>query len=292
MDLKGLYLHHYKKMFWIPVFLVVIALGILVMNVVNTGDLIDKDVSLKGGTTLTVYGEYDIDGLESRLLSDFPTGDVNVRTLSEFASDVQIGFVIEASDIDDGELLDSVENFYGQELTSEDYSIEIVGSALGESFYKQMMIALVLAFLFMGIVVLITFRTFIPSVAVIGAAFADIVITLAILVIFNVKLSTSGIAALLLLIGYSIDTDILLTTKLLKRKEGRIIDRLFSAMKTGLTMTTTTVVALSIAYIVTTSLVLKQMFLIIIVGLLIDVIYTYAMNAGVLVWYVKRRKVR
>lgn len=262
------------------------------MNVVNTGDLIDKDVSLKGGTTLTVYGEYDIDGLESRLLSDFPTGDVNVRTLSEFASDVQIGFVIEASDIDDGELLDSVENFYGQELTSEDYSIEIVGSALGESFYKQMMIALVLAFLFMGIVVLITFRTFIPSVAVIGAAFADIVITLAILVIFNVKLSTSGIAALLLLIGYSIDTDILLTTKLLKRKEGRIIDRLFSAMKTGLTMTTTTVVALSIAYIVTTSLVLKQMFLIIIVGLLIDVIYTYAMNAGVLVWYVKRRKVR
>ncbi len=262
------------------------------MNVVNTGDLIDKDVSLKGGTTLSVYGDYTIEELEDHLLSEFPEGDVNVRVLSEFASDVTIGFVVEASDIDDGELLDSVEDYLDAELTSEDYSIEIVGSALGESFYKQMMIALVLAFLFMGLVVLITFRTFIPSLAVIGAAFADITITLAILVLFNVKLSTSGIAALLLLIGYSIDTDILLTTKLLKRQEGRIIDRLFTAMKTGLTMTATTLAALTLAYIVTTSLVLKQMFLIIIIGLVIDVVYTYAMNAGVLVWYAKRRKTR
>ena len=262
------------------------------MNVVNTGDLIDKDVSLKGGTTLTVYGDYDIEGLQSSLLSEFPEGDVNVRVLSEFASDTTIGFVIEVSDISDGELLDSVESYLGSELDSDNYSIEIVGSALGESFYKQMMIALVLAFLFMGIVVLITFRTFIPSLAVIGAAFADITITLAILVIFNVKLSTSGIAALLLLIGYSIDTDILLTTKILKRNEGRVIDRLFSAMKTGLTMTGTTLAALTLAYIVTTSLVLKQMFLIIIIGLFVDVVYTYAMNAGVLVWYAKWRKTR
>ena len=109
-------------------------------------------------------------------------------------------------------------------------------------------------------------------------------------VLFDIKLSTAGIAAILLLIGYSIDTDILLTTKLLKRRDGSIFERLYESMKTGLTMTTTTIVALTIAYFVATSLVLKQMFLIIVVGLLFDVIMTYAMNAGLLVWYAKKRR--
>ena len=42
-----------------------------------------------------------------------------------------------------------------------------------------------------------------------------------------------GIAAFLLLIGYSIDSDILLTTKVLKRRMGTLFERVKSAMKTG-----------------------------------------------------------
>ena len=289
MDFKVFYQEHYKKLFWIPIILLVLALLVLVINYANTGDIIDKDVSLKGGTTLAVYTFQSSEGLED-FLSKRIQGDFNVRELSEFASNEVIGFIVEASDVSDTELLSNVEEFLGYDLTSDDYSLEIVGSALGESFYKQMMIAILLAFLFMGVVVLITFRTVVPSLAVIGAAFADITITLAILGLFNVQLGTSGIAALLLLIGYSIDTDILLTTKVLKRKGGSAIERMFGAMKTGLTMTGTTIVALSVAFFVSNSPVLKQMFMVIIIGLFVDVIYTYAMNAGVLVWYAKRRK--
>ncbi len=288
MDLRGLYTEHYKKLFLIPIILVVLALGILVMNYVQTGDIIDKDVSLKGGITVTVYSTENFDGLEEYLIETLNI-ELNVRELSEFASDVRIGFVVETSNADEEELLTAIEDYVGFELTSDNYSLEIVGSALGESFYQQMLVAIGLAFLFMAIVVLITFRSFIPSFAVVFAAFSDMVITLAILSLMGVNLSTSGIAALLLLIGYSIDTDILLTTKVLKRKEGKVVDRLIGAMKTGLTMTCTTLAALGVAFFVSTSLVLKQMFMVIIIGLLIDVIVTYAMNAGVLVWYAKKK---
>ncbi len=259
------------------------------MNYVNTGDIIDKDVSLKGGITVTVYSTEGYEGLEDHLVNTLNT-DLNVRELSEFASDVKIGFVVETSDADEEALLTAIEDYVGFELNSDNYSLEIVGSALGESFYQQMMIAIGLAFLFMAIVVLITFRSFIPSFAVVFAAFSDMVITLAILSLMGVNLSTSGIAALLLLIGYSIDTDILLTTKVLKRKEGKVVDRMIGAMKTGLTMTGTTLAALGVAFFVATSLVLKQMFMVIVIGLLVDVIITYAMNAGLLVWYAKKRR--
>ena len=60
----------------------------------------------------------------------------------------------------------------------ENYSVEIIGSSLGEAFFSQMIHALLVAFLLMSIVVFIYFRTFIPSVAVIAAAFSDIVVTL------------------------------------------------------------------------------------------------------------------
>ena len=75
----------------------------------------------------------------------------------------------------------------------------------------------------MGLVVFIYFRTLVPSLAVILAAFSDIVVTLAIFNLTGEKLSTAGVAAFLMLIGYSVDTDILLNTRVLKKLKLPII---------------------------------------------------------------------
>jgi preprotein translocase subunit SecF len=141
----------------------------------------------------------------------------------------------------------------------------------------------------MGIVVFIYFRVPVPSIAVILSAFSDIVVTLAVVNVMGIKLSTAGIAAFLMLIGYSVDTDILLSTRVLKRKEGDVLDRVFKAMKTGLTMSITTLVAVTVALIFTQSIVLKQIMTILIIGLLIDLINTWIQNAGILRWYMERK---
>ena len=114
----------------------------------------------------------------------------------------------------------------------------------------------------MGLVVSLYFRSFIPSIAVILAAFSDMVVTLAIVNLIGLEISTAGIAAFLMLIGYSVDTDILLTTKLLKRKSGTVSERVYKAMNTGLMMSVTTIVAITTALFFTNSLVLKQIMII------------------------------
>ncbi len=105
-------------------------------------------------------------------------------------------------------------------------------------------------------------------------------------------MSTAGIIAFLMLIGYSVDTDILLTTRLLKRYEGTLNNRIFSAFKTGITMTLTSLFAIAAALIIVRSfsVVLTQIFTILVIGLSFDLINTWVTNLSILKWYVKRKE--
>src|SRR3989344_3127617 len=142
--------------------------------------------------------------------------DITARTITDAGE--TIGITIESVAQDDKEILAMLAAIQEKiPLTKDDYTIEVTGDALGQSFFRQTITAPFIAFILMAIVVFAYFRTFIPSLAVVLAAFSDIVITLAIFNLSGMKLSTAGIAAFLMLIGYSVDTDILLTSRVLKR---------------------------------------------------------------------------
>lgn len=70
----------------------------------------------------------------------------------------------------------------------------------------------------MAIVVFIVFRQVVVSLLVVLCALADILTAAASMNLTGVQLSLGTVAALLMLIGYSVDTDILLTMRVLKRK--------------------------------------------------------------------------
>jgi preprotein translocase subunit SecF len=167
-------------------------------------------------------------------------------------------------------------------------SIETMGPSLGSNFWYQAQMAIVIAFIFMGIIVFGIFKTSIPSIAVILAAFSDIVITLAIMQIFGIELSLAGLAALLMLIGYSIDTDIMLTTRLL-RGSGNLVERLMESLKTGLTMTLTTIGVLIVLILFGLSAILTEIASVLLIGLSVDIVNTWLQNSVLLRWHCERR---
>ncbi len=144
-----------------------------------------------------------------------------------------------------------------------------------------------IALLLAVVLVIIYVKKSIPSVAVMLAAFSDIIVTLAVVDLMGIKISTAGIAAFLMLIGYSVDTDILLSTRVLKRSSGSVYDGIISALKTGLTMNLTTLAAVIVALIFAESEVLTQIMTIIFIGLLADLINTWLQNAGILRWHLE-----
>ena len=133
----------------------------------------------------------------------------------------------------------------------------------------------------------------IPSFAVILCAFADIIMTITAVDILGIQLSTAGIVAFLMLIGYSVDTDILLTTRLLKNREGSINSRILGAFKTGMTMTLTAMAAVGVSFIIIFSFsdTLRQIFGIILIGLFLDIMNTWLTNASLLKWYMEVKKI-
>ena len=328
------YNKNYKRLLIIPAALLALSLIYLIIFYVQTGDMINKDVTLTGGTTITLFTSIPASEIESALssIADFETRTITDNT----GQQTQIIIIVPEEKADT--TIQTLETFLGQKLDENNSSIETVSSSLGQNFYKQLIISVLIAFFWMAAVVFLIFskgkktkalvvvlnillgillgsifsqnyftlkiiliiflmayliytyiKNSVPSFAVMLSAFADIVMTLAVVDLLGMKLSSAGIVAFLMLIGYSVDTDILLTTRILRRKES-INRELFGAFKTGVTMTLTSIIAVAAALIVVMSLnsVLTQIFTILLIGLAFDLLNTWLTNASIIKWYASR----
>lgn len=264
---------------FITIAILIIASSFLVYNTITTGSPVKRDIELTGGTliSMTLDKQPDI----NKLSAEIP--DATFKTVTGLKTTL---LVETDSSTNTTEIIDKL-NSLG---ISGDYDIRQVGPSLGEVFWKQAQIAFIAAFIIMAIVVFLLFRSFAPSMAVILAAITDIVISMFGMEILGIPLSLPTLAAILMLIGYSVDTDIVLTTEMLKRKEDSVEKRIKTAMKTGVTMTACAIAALVAMYFVSGSHVLQQMSLVLIVGLLIDLPATWLTNTGILRWYLERQE--
>ncbi|PIN76018.1 hypothetical protein COV18_01180 [Candidatus Woesearchaeota archaeon CG10_big_fil_rev_8_21_14_0_10_37_12] len=290
--LLNVYDKQYKKLLVFSFLVLFFCIGLLLVSYATTGEFIDKGVSLKGGLTLTVPVDkhFVMSDVEHQLAERFPSGDIAVREITEAGNPKAL--IIEAADVPSEEIQAFLPQL-GIALREGEFTVENMGSALGNQFFSQTIKAVIFAFIAMAVVVFITFRSVVPSSFVILAAASDIICTLAVINLLGVRLSTAGIAAFLMLIGYSVDSDILLTSRVLKRKnEGGLLERILGAMKTGVTMTGTAIIAVFIGLVFTQSDTIRQIMLIVFIGLLFDLIFTWFQNAGILRWYIERKEAK
>ncbi len=168
-----------------------------------------------------------------------------------------------------------------------------ISATLGKDFVKSSITVGIIAFTLLTIVILLFFREIIPSGLIIFAAIFDILVGLAGMALIGLPLGLTTIPALLMLIGYSVDTDILLSTKLLKHRTTDPYTAANDSMKTGLTMTITTLATVLVMMVVayfTQMLVVLEIAVILFFGLLGDLISTWFFNASALISYVKHKE--
>lgn len=287
--IQEIYEQKYKLLLFFSLALVALALLQIGIQYATTGDFVHKGISLKGGSTITITDtSVNIQELQQFLSSRFPQAEISVRTIGSAGNPVAIAI---DSDVQKNEEIDALLSTLKEKVDTEDASVEIVGSSLGESFFRQTAKALLVAFILMSIVVFAYFRIPVPSLAVIAAAFSDIVVTLAVFNLTGEKLTTAGVAAFLMLVGYSVDTDLLLTNRVLRR-EGQLMDKIYGAIKTGSTMLLTTVAAVVVALLLVNNDTVKQIMLILFIGLIVDAIMTWIQNVAILRLYLERKGVR
>ena len=183
----------------------------------------------------------------------------------------------------DGDALRSAANQAGYNII---FSNERSAS-FGASSQQTALLGLVVAFAGMSLLVFAMFRTFVPSIAVVISAFSDIMIPVALMNLLGIDLSLGTVAALLMLIGYSVDSDILLNNHILRRSGG-FYESTARAMQTGVTMTVTSIAAMTVMTITALVLdipLLPDIGLILVFGLTADLMNTYMLNLSLLRWY-------
>lgn len=279
---------YYKHLLLIPILILIFCTFYLFSFHSKTGDFINKDISLTGGTLATIYGNFDSDKIVADLSGKL--NGVETREIYDLVTREKKAIIIETASSGD-ETKKVLEEYFGYKLDEKNSSFEFTGPLLSASFYNQLLLSVLVAFVLMGLVVFIMFRTFVPSAAVIISAFADILMTLVFVDIFGEKISSAGIVAFLMLIGYSVDTDILLTNRVLKSTSGTLNEKIFGAFKTGMTMTLAAVASVAIALVISMSfsVVLSQIFTVLLVGLFFDIFNTWVTNASLIKWYVEKK---
>jgi len=233
-----------------------------------------------------------------------PPADFKDKMLSRFVSvDVQVNgslIQVNALELNPEEVKSAIEYYLGEKVdltvSKKNLNVRSVGPTLGKTFREQGIKAIFLSFILMGIVVFLAFKEVIPSLAVIQAAVNDVFIALGCMSFFNIPFDSASLGALLMLIGYSVDTDILQTSRVLKQKGREVNESVDGAIKTGLMMTATTTSVMVVTIIVTTFFIpiptLRTISIVLVFGLIGDLFTTWLTNAGLLKWFVERKKKR
>jgi len=275
-----------RQIMLIPIAIIAIALISLGVTYLSTGSPVHLGIEFTGGTLVTVPAT-DSEDVVAAQFAGYPLADIrNVgsRYMLQFGP---------MSDSEYSQLAKLINSKYDNNA-----EIRYMGPIYSKELQAQAIRYIPLSFLLMAIVVFLVFREPIVSLLVVISALADILTAAASMNITGVQLSLGTVAALLMLIGYSVDTDILLSMRVLKRK-GTVEEKIVGAMGTGFMMTGTTIAAVLSLIIVSNFLyliipsfsrmdVIADISTVLIFGLAADVFNTWITNAQGLRWYMNR----
>jgi preprotein translocase subunit SecF len=271
-----------KQMMIIPLILLVLALIYVGFTTATTGLPVAPGIDFSGGTAVTLFTTDSPDQITA-YFAGYP--------LIGISEGINNGKYLKFGPMDDS-TLSSLASQIDERYP--DAKVDQIGATFGATLQQQATIALIFSFIGMAIVIFLAFRTFVPSGAVVLSAFADIVMTAAVMNIIGIPLTLPTTAALLMLIGYSVDSDILLTMRVLKR-QGKLDEKLAGAFRTGIIMTSTTIAAaaamLVVAYLAQIT-VFAEISAVLLIGLFFDIMNTWLTNAGIIKWYAIKKGIR
>ncbi|HEX3033485.1 MAG TPA: protein translocase subunit SecF [Bacillota bacterium] len=200
MNIMGL------RKIWYTISLVLIIPGIIamVMNTVNTGAPLNLGLDFTGGTLLTVQFEKQPHIDQIRAVTD--EMKLGTATIQEAGGKEVLIKVRALSETERNNLVKSLNDKFGSmKVVSESK----VGPIIGQELTRNAIFALLIAFAL--IIAYISFRfEFRFAIAAIVALFHDVLAILGVFAIFKFEVDSSFVAAVLTIVGYSINDTIVI----------------------------------------------------------------------------------
>lgn len=173
----------------------------------------------------------------------------------------------------------------------ESASFNQVSASLSDKFVERVVMVVIYSIIIVSVTVFLIFRTVIPSLAVLIGAACDLIIAIGAMGFFGIPLTLASFAALLMIVGFSLDTDVLLTMRLVKRREGTARERAYDTMKTGLMMSASLMLSFACLFVLASITHINTYYEIssvALAGLMGDLIATWMLNAPIVLAYMEK----
>jgi len=266
-----------RKAYVVSAAAIALGLAAMVFNIVSIGSFVDYGVDFTGGTLVQVRFDGDVTAGDLRAA----LGGAQAPSITRFGAENE--FTIRAPLPEDTDDLDVVSRSIRQGIDASglgSYEVvrtEVVGPKIGEELTRQAGLAILFSFLLTLLYIAFRFE-FRFGLASILATVHDILITLGFLAIFRVEISLPTVAAILTVVGYSLNDTIVVFDRIrenLNKKGGRredpvrLIDRSINEVLPRTVLTSMTTLAVLMSLLILGGAVIRDFTIVLILGVVI-----------------------
>lgn len=271
MDVAAVYKKYYRIMPVIPVLLAIILAAFL--------PSLKLGIDFTGGISISFSSDKHVPpSVIEEALRAKGFGDVTVTPLAD-------GYLVEVAHADVPDPKKLALEAISSVVNMKDVVVMEVVPTLGSEFWSVVSGAALWSVILLLIVILVAFRHPVPIGIMIVSALFDGLAMLSLMGLANIPLSLATISIILMMVGYSIDTDVVASAFIFKRKEGDVFQRAAQAFRTGATMSLTSLGAMVIIFLLgllTHNPTILRIGLVMVFGLVADIIITWLFNAPIL----------
>ncbi len=266
-----------RKAYVVSGLVIVIGIGAMIFNVVSIGSWQNYGVDFQGGSLVQVAFNDPVTAADVRQA----LGGVDAPPITEFGAANEFTIrppLAEDGDIEEvgSEISGALEAHFGPG-SFEIVRTESVGPKIGEELQQKAAFAILFSFLLTMIYIAFRFEWRFGVAAVI-ATFHDVLVTLGVIALFKVEIALPTVAALLTIIGYSLNDTIVVFDRIrenLQAKGGRkedpvaLVNRSINETLPRTIMTSGTTLAVLMALLILGGAVIRDFTLVLILGVVI-----------------------
>lgn len=283
------YLEDYKKFMIIPLLMLLFFSGVILYTKFTAGEFFFKDISLKGGTSINFYPDARIPGVDEWIKNTWGS-DSQVVVISDTFGSFK-GYDFRTSrELNISEVKTQLSLLTGRNITESDFSMGIQSATIASSFYNEFLVIILISFTLMGLVAIYYFKSPITAFTTAFCTLTNIIVVIGVLDLLGASLSVAGIGAILMLLGLSTDTDILLASTILNKDRNEMLTKLKRIFYTEVTICFAAITNAFVIFTFSNIEVIRSISLILLIGTTADLFSTLFLSAGLMRIYTEKKR--
>jgi preprotein translocase subunit SecF len=259
---------NYKKFIVVTIMLFILFTGIILFNYFRNGYIIKKSIDISGGYLTMINNNYHITNQEiNNVLYKMNITDYIVYNTPN------IIYIESREKINVSELINLFNLYYNISLTPQDISVQQYSSIVGNIIFNQFVEFVFITMILVGFVIFIAFRVSNVTLNIMSTIAFDILGLLAILSLTGFPIGANGFIAMLMILGFAIDNNVVLSTNIVKEREKPFIERVKMSFRVGMLMELIALYTLIILYLFVPVPSVREFSAVLSIAIMLDLLY-------------------